>query len=79
MEIMEPKEAWGRLHTQEVAGSSPAAPTIFQQLTVPRGTRLVSFAERIRHGFDGLTPPVEIRMGIKQCHPHIAAHLGVPA
>ena len=29
MEIMEPKEAWIRLHTQEVRGSSPCAPTIF--------------------------------------------------
>ena len=28
MEIMEPKEAWIRLHTQEVRGSSPCAPTI---------------------------------------------------
>jgi hypothetical protein len=28
MEIMEPKEAWVRLHTQEVTGSSPVAPTI---------------------------------------------------
>ncbi len=29
MEIMEPKEAWFRLHTQEVRGSSPCAPTIY--------------------------------------------------
>jgi hypothetical protein len=29
MEIIEPKEAWIRLHTQEVRGSSPCAPTIF--------------------------------------------------
>jgi hypothetical protein len=28
MEITEPKEAWIRLHTQEVRGSSPCAPTI---------------------------------------------------
>ncbi len=28
MEIMEPKEAWVTLHTQEVTGSSPVAPTI---------------------------------------------------
>jgi len=28
MEILEPKEAWIRLHTQEVRGSSPCAPTI---------------------------------------------------
>ena len=28
MEIMGPKEAWIRLHTQEVRGSSPCAPTI---------------------------------------------------
>jgi hypothetical protein len=29
MEIMEPKEAWIRLHTQEIRGSSPCAPTNF--------------------------------------------------
>ena len=29
MEILEPKEANIRLHTQEVRGSSPCAPTIY--------------------------------------------------
>jgi hypothetical protein len=28
MKILDPKEAWIRLHTQEVRGSSPCAPTI---------------------------------------------------
>jgi hypothetical protein len=40
MEIMEPKEARIRLHTQEVRGSSPCAPTIFNNLqTFPRFAR----------------------------------------
>ncbi len=33
MEIMEPKEGNSRLHTQEVRGSSPFAPTTFSKTT----------------------------------------------
>jgi len=38
MEAMEAKENAGLLHTQEVRGSSPCAPTIcFQPLQSPKG------------------------------------------
>ena len=37
------------------------------------------FGEPIRHGFDGLAAPVEIRMRVVQCHVHVAvAHLCLP-
>ena len=44
MEIMEPKEAWIRLHTQEVRGSSPCAPTnTFRDLRSIRAVPRVDF------------------------------------
>ena len=59
MEIMEQKEANFRLHTQEVRGSSPCAPTIrFSYLAAlpnRRVTRIVTSAERvwrIDYGFE---------------------------
>ncbi len=48
MEIMEPKEAWIRLHTQEVRGSSPCAPTIvFSDLqgTISSNSGLLLFGQ----------------------------------
>jgi len=45
METREPKEACFRLHTQEVRGSSPCAPTIpFNELQATTSEELVSFS-----------------------------------
>ena len=41
MEIMEPKEAWGRLHTQEVHSSNLCVPTTLQGISTKRATHVL--------------------------------------